>query len=150
MTKWLVAKTDNVEGGKKEYQIQERPLLHACCNQDHFGDVNIDFRSEVNPDYVCDVTKPLPFKKEQFKAGFMDVPWVNSWKWNLGKAIKEMLKVCEVVYVVGPWLYGWRGCRPEQIEVSWRPGINNPILFVKYVKTEKFWTEIEKMDDESV
>jgi hypothetical protein len=143
MTKWLVANTKNVLGGKKEHQIQERPLLHACCNEDHFGDVNIDIRPEVKPDFVCDVTKPLPFQQEQFEAGFMDVPWVNSWKWNLGKSIKEMLKVCKVVYVVSPWLYGWKGCFPEQIEVSWRPGINNPILFVKYAKTEKFWEEVD-------
>jgi len=142
MTKWLVAKTTFVYEGKREHRIEERPLLHACCNEDHFGDVNIDIRPEVKPDFVCDVLKPLPFTKEQFKAGFMDVPWINAWKWNLGKAIKEMLKVCEVVYVISPWLYGWRGCRPEDIEVSWRAGINNPILFVKYVKTEKFWNEV--------
>lgn len=145
MTKWLVSKAKNVDGGKKEYNIKERPLLHACCNEDHFGDVNIDFRPEVNPDIVCDITKILPFKDEEFKSGFMDVPWINAWKWNLGKAIKEMLRCCEVVYVISPWLYGWRGCYPEEIEVSWRPGINNPILWVKYIKTEKFWDEYNKI-----
>lgn len=143
MTKWLISKAKNVKGGKKEYQIKERPLLHACCNKDHFGDVNIDFDESVNPDFVCDVTKELPFKKEEFEAGFMDVPWVNTWKWNLGKSIKNMLKVCKVVYVISPWLYGWRGCKPTEIEVSWRPGINSPILFVKYKKTEKFWDVID-------
>lgn len=149
MTKWLVAKTVNVLDGKREYQIPERPLLHACCNQDHFADVNIDFRPEVNPDVVCDVTNRLPFENEQFGAGFMDTPWVNSWKWNLGKAIKEMLRVCKVVYVISPWLYGWRGCTPDIVEVSWRPGINSPILFVKYSKTEKFWTEYNKLEQET-
>lgn len=147
MTRWLVSKAKNVEGGKKEYNIKERPLLHACCNEDHFGDVNIDFRPEVKPDVVCDVTKRLPFKDEEFESGFMDVPWINAWKWNLGKGIKEMLRVCKVVYVISPWLYGWRGCYPEEIEVSWRPGINNPILWVKYVKTEKFWDEYHKMEE---
>ena len=146
MTSWLVAKTKNVKGGKREHKIKEHPLLHACCNDDHFGDVNIDFRKEANPDKVCDVTKKLPFRKEQFEAGFMDTPWVNTWKWELGKAIKEMLRVCKVVYVICPWLYGWRGCKPTEIEVSWRAGINNPILFVKYVKTPKFWDEYKKMD----
>lgn len=146
MTRWLIANTDAVKGGKREYQIKEKPLLHACCNLDKFGDMNIDIRPEVKPDLVCDVTKKLPFEKEQFKAGFADVPWVNTWKWNLGKAIKEMLRVCEVVYIISPWLYGWRGCKPDQIEVSWRPGINSPILFVKYVKTEKFWDEYKKME----
>ena len=53
MTSWLVAKTGNVKGGKREHQIKEHPLLHACCNDDHFGDVNIDFRKETN------IRKPL-------------------------------------------------------------------------------------------
>lgn len=145
MTKWLVAKTLNVLDGKIEHQIQEHPLLHACCNEDHFADVNIDIRPEVKPDFVCDVTKSLPFKDEQFKAGFMDTPWINAWKWQFGKAMKEMLRVCEIVYVINPWVYGWRGCTPEILNVSWRPGINNPILFVKYTKTEKFWTEYNKL-----
>lgn len=147
MTQWLVAKTVNVYDGKREYKIEERPLLHACCNQDHFGDVNVDFRPEVNPDFVCDVTKPLPFRKEQFKSSFADVPWVNSWKWNLGKCIRELLKVSEVCYIISPWIYGWRGCMPEIVEVSRRPGINSPILFVKYTKTEKFWPEVEKSEE---
>ncbi|KKN55032.1 hypothetical protein LCGC14_0586330 [marine sediment metagenome] len=147
MTKWLAANTSNVKGGKREHQIKEHPLLHACCFDDHFGDINIDIRPEVKPDFVCDVTETLPFKDEEFEAGFMDTPWVNTWKWELGKAIKEMLRVCKVVYVICPWLYGWRGCRPEDIEVSWRAGINHPILFVKYVKTEKFWTEYKKMKE---
>ena len=55
MTKWLVADTTSVKGGKIEYTIPERPLLHACCAEDHFADVNIDIRSEVKPDHVCDV-----------------------------------------------------------------------------------------------
>ena len=147
MTEWLTANTKNVKGGKIEHTIEERPLLHPCCNKDHFGTVNIDLDPDVNPDYVCDVTKPLPFNDEQFKAGVMDVPWVNKWKWNLGKAIKEMLRVCEVVYVICPWVYGWRGCRPEMIHVSRRPGINAPIMFIKYVKTDKFWTEYEKYNE---
>ena len=142
LTKWLVANTVNVYEGKKEYQIKERPLLHACCNKDHFGTVNIDADPSVNPDKVCDVTKELPFQKEEFEAGFMDTPWIEKWKWNLSPAIKNMLKVCKVVYVVCPWLFGWRGCKPEIVEVSWRPGINHPILFVKYTKTEKFWDEV--------
>lgn len=148
MTKWKVANTGNVDGGKREHQITERPLLHACCNTDHFADVNIDYDPKMNPDVVCDVTKKLPFKKEQFKAGVMDTPWENKWKWNLGKAIKNMLAVCEVVYVICPWVYGWRGCYPEYCEYSWRPGINQPILFIKYVKTEKFWDEYNKLQTE--
>ncbi len=147
MTKWLVANTTNVLNGKIEHTVKERPLLHACCNTDHFADVNIDIRPEVNPDFVCDVTKPLPFNKEQFKAGVMDTPWIGKWRWQCHKAIREMLKVCEVVYTINPWVYGWRGVTPECLNVSWRPGINHPILFMKYYKTEKFWNEVDKQDE---
>jgi len=150
MTKWLVANTNNVKDGKIEYTIPERPLLHACCNQDHFGDVNIDYDPKMKPDVVADVTKKLPFKEEEFEAGFMDTPWENKWKWNLGKAIKEMLRVCKVVYVICPWVYGWRGCKPTRCDYSWRPGINSPILFIKYEKTEKFWAEYNKIESVDV
>ena len=136
MTKWLVAKTVNVKGGKREHQITERPLLHACCGEDHFGDVNIDIRSEVNPDVVCDVTKELPFKDDEFKAAFMDCPWIEKWRWDCARSIKQLLRVASIVYVISPWLYGARTCYPQSIEVSWRVGINHPILFVRYIKKE--------------
>ncbi len=145
MTKWLVADTTGVKDGKIEHTIPETPLLHACCAEDHFADTNIDIRHEVNPDHVCDVTKKLPFENNSFKAGFMDTPWVSSWKWNFGKAMREMLRVAPIVYTVNPWLYGAKTCRPESIQVSWRPGINNPVLFVKYLRNEeKFWKQYEK------
>lgn len=124
----------NVEGGKIEHLIKERPLLHACCADDHFADVNIDIRPEVKPDFVCDVTKKLPFKENEFAAAFADVPWVVSWRWNVARAIKQLLKVAPIVYIISPWLYGAKTCYPETINVSWRPGINHPILFVKYIK----------------
>lgn len=144
MTKWLVANTSNVEGGKIEYTIPEKPLLHACCNEDHFGDVNIDIRKEVNPDYTCDITKKLPFENNQFPAAFADTPWVNSWKWDFAKAMRELLRVAPIVYIINPWLYGGKICKPTEIHVSWRPGINNPILFVKYLRNEKaFWKDYE-------
>ena len=136
MTKWLIADTTTVEGGKIEYTIPEKPLLHCCCNEDHFGDMNVDIRPEVKPDVVCDVTEILPFKDNRFKATFADFPWVNAWKWKSARAIKEMLRVAPIVYTISPWLYGARICYPEFIKVSWRPGINNPILFVKYIRRE--------------
>ena len=134
MTQWLIANPAHVKGGKIEYTIKEKPLLHACCNEDHFGDVNIDIRKEVNPDFVCDVTKPLPFENNSFKAAFADTPWIMKWKWDFGKAMKELLRVAPIVYTISPWLYGAKTCYPEFIKVSWRPGINAPILFVKYVR----------------
>jgi len=136
MTQWLIADTTSVKGGKIEYTIPERPLLHCCCNEDHFGDVNIDIRPEVKPDKVCDVTEKLPFNDDQFKAAFADFPWINEWRWKSARAIKEMLRVAPIVYTISPWLYGAKTCYPEFIKISWRPGINHPILFVKYVRRD--------------
>lgn len=145
MTKWLVAETKNVEGGKIEYTIPEKPLLHACCNVDHFADFNIDIRHEVNPDWVCDITKPLPFENNSFEAVFMDTPWINAWRWDFGKAMRESLRVAPIIYTINPWVYGAKICKPVSCQYSWRPGINAPILFVKYIRNEeKFWKEYEK------
>jgi len=133
MTKWLVANTVGVVDGKIEhYAIPEKPLLHACCAEDHFGDVNIDIRPEVKPDVVCDVTKELPFKDDEFASAFADLPWIEKFRWDAARAIKQMLRVAPIVYIISPWLYGAKTCYPETINVSWRPGINHPILFVKY------------------
>jgi len=135
MTKWLVADTASVAGGKIEHTIPERPLIHVCCNTDHFADMNVDIRAEVKPDVVADLLEGLPFEDDSFAAAFADFPWVESWRWNLKPAIREMLRVAPVAYVICPWLYGWKGCRPDSIHVSWRPGINHPILFVRYVRS---------------
>ncbi|NIU02431.1 MAG: hypothetical protein GWN01_16485 [Nitrosopumilaceae archaeon] len=94
----------------------------------------MDIRPEVNPDVVSDVTKELPFKDDEFAAAFADFPWVEKWRWDAARAIKQMLRVAPIVYTVCPWLYGAKTCYPEFIEASWRPGINHPILFVKYVR----------------
>ena len=135
MTKWLIANTVGVIKGKIEhYAIPERPLLHACCAEDHFGDINLDIRPEVNPDVVADVTKVLPFKDDEFAAAFADFAWTESWRWDTARAIKQLLRVAKIVYVISPFLYGAKTCYPETINVSWRPGINHPILFVKYIR----------------
>ena len=147
MTKWiegepypieLVSNVTHVHGGRIEHSIIERPLLHVCCNTDHFGDVNVDSDVNVNPDVVADVLEWLPFDNDSFAASFADFPWVESWRWNHKAAIREMLRVAPVAYVISPFLYGWKGCKPTAVKVSWRPGINHPILFVRYERTETY------------
>ena len=138
MTKWLVADTTSVKGGKIEHTIPEHPLLHCASNQDHFGDANVDIRFSVKPDVVCDITEKLPFPDDRFAAAFADFPWIGAWKWNSARAIREMLRVAPIVYTISPWLYGAKTCYPESIRVSWRPGINSPILFVRYVRRQNF------------
>ena len=131
----LVPDATSVKGGKIEHLIPERPLLHVCCNRDHFGDVNVDIDPDVNPDVVADVTDfpgGLPFEDDSFAAAFADFPWVGSFKFPSTRAIKEMLRVAPVVYTISPWLYGCRIAHPDFIKVSWQPGIHDPILFVRY------------------
>ncbi len=145
MTTWLVADTSSVKGGKIEYGIPERPLLHCCCNKDTFGDVRLDFDAENNPDIVADITKTLDLENDSFAAAFADFPWVKSWQGKVKPAIRNMLKLAPVAYVICPWLYGWKGLKIASVHVSWRPGINHPILFVKYVRSDIFW---DVVDDE--
>ena len=146
MTKWLpgqkypdqlVSDTTHVKGGKIEHTIKEHRLLHIGCNKDHFGMVNVDADPQHNPDFVCDVLEGLPFVDDHFDACFMDFPWVGNWMQNTSKAIKEMLRVAPVAYVMSPWLYGASWCTPTDIKVSWRPGVNKPILFVRYERNEE-------------
>lgn len=132
MTQWLVAQTTNVLGGKIEHTIKERPLIHCCSADDHFADVNVDIRPEVHPDKVCDITKRIPYPNDSFAAAFADFPWKKNWMVNVSNAMKEMLRVAPVVYTISPWTYGARTCTIEQILVSRRPGVNHPILFIKY------------------
>ncbi len=134
MTKWLVADTVNVKDGKIEYTIPERPLLHCFCNTDHFGDVNMDIRIEVKPDVVCNVLEGIPYPDNYFASAFADFPWTEKFRFDSARAIKEMLRVAPIVYTISPWLYGAKTCYPESIKVSWRPGINHPILFVRYIR----------------
>ncbi len=134
MTKWLTSEAVNVLGGKIEHQIKERSLLHVCCAEDHFGTVNVDIRPEVKPDLVLDATKPLPFDYNGFASAFADLPWITKFRWDAARIIKNLLQVAPIVYIISPWLYGAKTCYPESIKVSWRPGINAPILFVKYIR----------------
>lgn len=149
MTKWLVANTQSVAGGKIEYKIPESPLIHVCCNKDQFGDLRVDFDPVNNPDLVADVTTDefvegceelLPYAG----ACFADFPWVESWRWKVKPAVRNMLKVAPVAYVIAPWLYGWKGLKLEGVHVSWRPGINHPILFAKYVRSDCFWDVVDE------
>ena len=145
MTQWkegtpypdaLVPKTGSVKGGKIEHRIEEKPLLHVCCNRDHFAEVNVDSDPTCNPDVVADVLEGLPFEDDSFAATFADFPWVKDWMKNTSSALIEMLRVAPVAYIICPWLVGASYAHPESIFVSWRPGINHPILFVKYVRQD--------------
>lgn len=138
MTKWLVANPQS----RIEYTIKETPLLHACCAKNQLcslginGDTRIDIRPEVKPNVVCDITKNIPFPNNSFAAAFADFPWTATWKHEVASAMKELLRVAPIVYTISPWIYGASSCYPEKILVQWMPGVQQALLFTKYIRKE--------------
>lgn len=144
MTKWLVANPAPMAAGGRdveriEWTIPERPLLHACCANDHFGDVNVDIRPEVHPDVVCDITqyRSVPYPDDYFGAAFMDYDWRASWKPKIAKAMHELLRLAPVVYTLGPFTYGSSKVKQPTAWWAWQPGVNQPIFFVRYERVRK-------------
>jgi len=102
-----------------EESIQEHPLLHACCGKHgYFGDVTLDTDSCMNPMIIGNV-KRLPFKANSFAAAYMDCPWTASWKHNVATAMKELLRVAPIVYVLSPWTYGSSICKITDCKIAW-------------------------------
>jgi hypothetical protein len=137
MTKWLVAHPAPMSAGGRvieriEYTIPERPLLHACCANDHFGDANVDIRPEVHPDKVCDITQRIPYPDDSFAAAFADFPWTAAWKHKVAKAMHELLRVAPIVYTISPWTYGSSKIKEPRFWVAWQPGIQQALLFTRY------------------
>jgi hypothetical protein len=128
--KWLMA----IPQERIEHQIPEKPLLHACCGQDHFGDVNVDRNPDVKPDMVADITRWIPYPDDSFAAAFADFPWSAAWKKKVADAMKELLRVAPIVYTISPWTYGSSTCRLDWVKVAWQPGVNQALLFSRYVR----------------
>ncbi len=125
--KWLKATPQ----ARTEESIPEKPLLHVCVGNHHFGDVTLDSDITVKPMILGDV-RGLPFKDNSFAATYMDCPWTASWKKNVSDAMKELLRVAPIVYVLSPWIYGSHICNIDEIYVAWQPGVNQTLTFVRY------------------
>lgn len=127
--KWLKA----VPQKRIEHNIPEHPLLHACSGNDVFGTVRIDWDMslETKPDVYADV-RDLPFPPNHFAAAFMDAPWTAAWKKNVADAMKELLRVAPIVYVLSPWTYGSKICSITDIYIAWTPGVNQALTFIRY------------------
>ncbi len=134
MTKWLKA----IPKYRIEHEIKESPLLHACSGQDKlFGDVTIDIDPRMSPDIVADITRRIPYPDDSFAAAFADFPWTASFKKKVANAMKELLRVAPIVYTVSPWTYGSSLCTLEMVKVLWQPGVNQALLFSKYIRNKK-------------
>jgi hypothetical protein len=128
--KWLKAKPQT----RIEYDLpKETPILHACCGgTNFFGDVRLDSDVTLNNlDIYGDVLQ-LPFKDDSFGCAVMDCPWTVGWKKNIADAMKELLRVAPVVYVLSPWVYGSKICKISDVYVAWQPGVNQTLSFIRY------------------
>ena len=132
--KWLKAAPQK----RIEYTIREHPLLHACCGQDRlFGDVTIDIDPRMKPDVIADITKRIPYPDNSFAAAFADFPWTAAFKKKVSAAMKELLRVAPIVYTISPWTYGSSTCILDEVYVAWTPGVNQALLFSRYIREEE-------------
>jgi len=132
MTRWLVARN---QGQSDQPPVEsypfERPLLHACSNTNFLGDVRLDLRRICRPDVVGDI-RHLPFRDDSFASAFADVPWAAAFKKDVGAAMRELLRVAPVVYILSPWTYGASICRKSWVRVADQIGVCAPLLFIRY------------------
>ena len=142
--KWLKADPQ----ARIEYSIEERPLLHACSGQDKlFGDVTVDIDPRMQPDIVADITRRIPYPDNSFAAAFADFPWTAAFKRKVARAMKELLRVAPIVYTISPWTYGSSKCTLEWVKVAWQPGVNQALLFSKYVRNESIKSKSRRIGE---
>jgi len=113
--------------------VKETPLLNVCSGPvDDYGDVRVDrYVSPIPPGAIGDWTR-LPFASDSFGAVFADPPWNLAYMKPCAQFCKEALRVAPVAYVMSPWLWVNRNAQRTNIWVREFPGVNIPILLVRY------------------
>jgi hypothetical protein len=116
--------------------IAETPLLHVCSGPiSQFGNVRLDrFVKPQAPGVMADWCN-LPFKDNSFEAVFADPPWNLGQMKTCADFCKEGLRVAPVVYLMAPWLWVTKGVKRTNIWVREFPGVNVPILIVRYQRS---------------
>jgi hypothetical protein len=116
-----------------ESVVTERPLLNVCSGPvDDFGDMRVDkFVQPIAPGVMADWLS-LPFPENSFGAVFSDPPWNLGYMKASADFCKEALRVAPVAYVMSPWLWVNRNARRTNVWVREFPGVNTPILLVRY------------------
>ena len=116
--------------------IQESPLLHVCSGPvSDFGDIRLDrYVKPIQPAVMADWTA-LPFAPNSFGAVFADPPWNSGYMKACSEFCIEAMRIAPVIYVMSPWLWVHSGAIRSKIWVRDFPGINNPILIVRYTRT---------------
>jgi hypothetical protein len=118
--------------------VKEVPLLNVCSGPvSSYGDVRIDRHTLPRaPGVIADWTS-LPFKDDSFAAVFADPPWNTAHMKPCADFCKEALRVAPVAYVMSPWLWVHKAARRTEIWVREFPGVNVPILIVRYERKNK-------------
>ena len=115
--------------------ITETPLLHVCSGpRSEFGDVRADAYVEPRPPGVIADWTSLPFADDSFGAVFADPPWNLAYMKPCADFCKEALRIAPVAYVMSPWLWVNKIAERSQIWVREFPGVNAPILIVRYAR----------------
>lgn len=113
--------------------IPESPLLHVCSGPvSEFGDVRADRYILPKPPSVVADWLALPFADDSFRAVFADPPWFAHYMKPCADFCKEALRIAPIAYVMSPWLWVNRKAKRTNIWVREFPGINVPILIVRY------------------
>lgn len=118
--------------------IAESPLLHVCSGPvSKFGDVRVDRHVMPRaPGVVADWTA-LPFCDDSFSAVFADPPWDLGQMKTCADFCKEALRVAPVAYLMAPWLWVNKTARRSKVWVRDLPGVNVPVLIVRYERKNK-------------
>lgn len=118
--------------------VKEKPLLHVCSGPvSDFGDVRVDRHVlPLPPGVIADWTS-LPFKDNSFDGVFADPPWNMAYMKHCADFCKEALRVAPVAYVMSPWLWVNSSAKRTDIWVREFPGVNVPILVVRYERVNK-------------
>jgi hypothetical protein len=74
----------------------------------------------------------LPFKNDSFASVFSDPPWNLGQMKTCADFCREALRVAPVCYLMAPWLWVHRDVKRGPIWVRDFPGVNVPILLVRY------------------
>jgi hypothetical protein len=118
--------------------IDEYPLLHVCSGpHSKFGNVRLDRFVEPRPPGVMADWCNLPFRDNSFGAVFADPPWNLGQMKTCADFCHEALRVAPVAYVMAPWLWVKKGVRRTDIWVREFPGLNVPILIVRYQRPDQ-------------
>ena len=113
--------------------ITEAPLLHVCAGPiSAFGDVRVDRYVLAKPPSIRADWTALPFADNSFAAVFADPPWNVTYMKACADFCKDALRIAPVVYCMSPWLWVKRGIVRSKIWVREFPGVNVPILVVRY------------------